>query len=368
VRLALRRSAARLLVQALAVGMLGACAPRPEILEVLPALLADTGLYADPARHVIADDVLAFEPQYPLWTDGATKKRWIRLPPGGSIDARDPDHFVFPVGTRLWKEFSLERRIETRMATLGTDGWHFAAYRWSADERVATLAPECGVAAACESAPGVPYDVPGRADCLACHAAGPAAVLGFTALQLSSDRDPLAPHAQPLPEGAVDLDDLVRLGLVRNLPQRLVDAPPRIQAASPLERAALGYLSANCGMCHSSSSSLAGLGLDLSYSLARPSEKPAIATTLARPSRYRWAGETEPLRVAPAAVDLGVLPRRMSSRHALSRMPPLGTRLPDEEALELVTTWIRTDLASPGAVSTNAFDHCNNTHSRGIPQ
>ena len=355
-------SARRLALQTLAVATLGAAAAFVSggPLDEIPEHLVDTGLYSDIASHAIAKGVLAFEPQYPLWTDGATKRRWIRIPPGTSIDASDPDHLVFPVGTRLWKEFSFGRRVETRFLLLATDGkWKFATYVWSADERRAALAPERGVRAACESAPGVPYDVPGRADCLACHAAGSKSVLGFTALQLSSDRDPLAPHAQPVPADAVDLGEFVRRGLVRNLPERFVQTPPRIVAATPRERAALGYLNANCGMCHSSAGTLAGLGLDLSYSLADSGKAPAIDTTLERPSRFRCASDGDPLRIAPSAPELGVLPRRMASRQPLSQMPPLGTHLCDADALELVTEWIREDLAR--RVTTNSSDLHRNT-------
>jgi len=354
--------ARRLALQALAVAALAAVgalvsgAPLDEV----PERLEDTGLYSDFEARRIARDVLAFEPQYPLWTDGAAKRRWIRLPPGTSIDASDPDHLVFPVGTRLWKEFSFERRIETRFLLLASDGkWRFATYAWSADERSATLAPERGVPAAAESAPGVPFDIPGRSDCLACHAAGPNTVLGFTALQLSEDRDPLAPHAQPLPAEAVDLGELVRRGLVRNLPERFVQTPPRIAAASPRERAALGYLSANCGMCHSREGALAGLGLDLSYSLAGSAQAPAIDTALERPSHFRCPGDSDPRRISPSCSDLGVLPRRMASRQPLSQMPPLGTHLRDAEALALVTAWIRGDLAR---VTTTASTLTHNTN------
>ena len=43
------------------------------------------------------------------------KRRWISLPPGSAIDASDPDAWAFPVGTRLWKEFSFGgQRVETR--------------------------------------------------------------------------------------------------------------------------------------------------------------------------------------------------------------------------------------------------------------
>jgi hypothetical protein len=308
--------------------------------------LADTGLYADLATQTLADGVLPYEPQYPLWTDGAAKRRWIRLPPGASIDATDPDRFVFPIGTRLWKEFAFEQRVETRFLERLADGtWRFATYRWSEDGKSAVLAPERGVPAAAESAPGVPFDIPSRVDCLACHAAGPNTVLGFTALQLSSDRDPLAPHAVPPSADSVDLDDLVRRGLVVNLPERFVEEPPRIEASSPRERAVLGYLSANCGMCHSSTDALAGLGLDLSYSLAPRAARPAIATTVDRPSRFRWPSDCSPLRIATSAPEASVLSRRMASRQQLSQMPPLGTHLRDDDALALVTAWIREDLS-----------------------
>src|SRR4051812_19214908 len=88
-----------------------------------PAHLRDTGLYADAAMTSVAPGILPFSPQYPLWTDGAAKRRWIRLPPGATIDASRADAWEFPVGTKLWKEFSFGgRRAETRMIERLADG------------------------------------------------------------------------------------------------------------------------------------------------------------------------------------------------------------------------------------------------------
>src|SRR6185503_3350038 len=156
------------------------------------------------------------------------------------------------------------------------------------------------------------------------------------------------------------LDELVRRGLVLDLPERFLATPPRIEASSPRERAALGYLNTNCGICHSGSSTLAGLDFDLSYSLADPARKPAVETALERPSRFRCPGDDDPRRIAPSAPDLGVLPRRMASRQPHAQMPPLGTRLRDAEALALVTDWIREDLAPAQRVT---IDQTNPTHS-----
>lgn len=95
--------------------------------------------------HEIAPDVLAFRPQFPLWSDGAEKHRWISLPPGGVIDTHDMDHWSLPQGTRIWKEFAREgHRIETRvLAKIGpTDSdWAMQSYIWNADETEATAAP-----------------------------------------------------------------------------------------------------------------------------------------------------------------------------------------------------------------------------------
>src|SRR5678815_800394 len=203
-----------------------------------PSRLADTGLYADPGARTLARGVRTWTPQYPLWSDGATKRRWILLPPGRSIDAADPDAWVFPAGTRLWKEFSFDgRRVETRYMERRADGsWIYATYRWTPDGSEAVLAPVTGVPAAVRLAGGSVHDLPSTGDCEACHAAGRTPVLGFSALQLSPDRDPLAPHREEIPTDAVDLASAVRTAMVRRLPRALLERPPRIQASSDVAR------------------------------------------------------------------------------------------------------------------------------------
>jgi mono/diheme cytochrome c family protein len=320
-------------------------APRANAGELAdpPERLAETGLYADFAARRVAPDVLAFSPQYPLWTDGAAKRRWIRLPQGSAIDASDVDQWVFPAGTQLWKEFAFERTVETRYMQLGHDGrWSYATYVWSADGRDATLAPELGLRGACESGGGARHDIPGRLDCLACHAGTPNEVLGFSALQLSSDRDPQAPHATQPEPGSVDLAALVERGLVRNLPQEFIERAPRIVAATERERAALGYLHGNCASCHNARGPLANLELDLSVTLARTDElAPALRTTLEVPARFQGAA---PLRIAAGAPERSLLLQRLSTRNPLLQMPPLGTHLVDSQAVALLTQWIELDL------------------------
>ena len=182
--------------------------------------------------------------------------------------------------------------------------------------------------------------IPGTTDCKACHEAQPSPVLGFTALQLSADRDPGAPHAQQAAQAEVQLEDLRDRGLVRGLPPQLRSSPPRIATGSADERAALGYLHANCGICHNRHGPLSGIGLDLLQSVAEgpASVERTRASALAVRALRPLAGAE--VRLQPGKPEHSVLFRRMGARDAMDQMPPLGTERPDRDALALVERWI----------------------------
>lgn len=309
----------------------------------LPEHLRDTGLY-EPGSMTVRTENLPFSPQYPLWSDGASKRRWIYLPPGTSIDAVDPDAWEFPRGTRLWKEFSHGRAIETRYIERRADGsWQFASYIWNADGNDAVLAPAGGIEHMKSSAaPGGHYSIPARTDCLACHEGGGARVLGFSALQLSPDRDPFAPHAEPKRSDELDLTTLIARGLIRNLPQTLLDLAPRINARSATERAALGYLHANCGHCHNAVGPLASLDMVLAQSALTSNNSSAqvLRSVVNTPSEFRPQGHAL-MRITPGNPNSSVLALRMGSRNPIEQMPPLGTQLIDDEGMALITRWIQ---------------------------
>jgi hypothetical protein len=253
---------------------------------------------------------------------------------------------VFPRGTKLWKEFAHEgKRVETRYIERGLDGsWRFATYIWNEAGTEAVLAPERGIAALpVRAAPQGRYAVPARTDCLACHGSTAVPVLGLSALQLSPDRDPLAAHAQAIRAGQLDLRGLVARGWLRGLPRALLDQPPRIAASTPVERAALGYLHANCGHCHNTSDSRVPLRLTLAQRAADPAAAHAevLRSALGAASRYQPPdGDGAAVVVAPGNAQASVLALRMQSRHPQVQMPPLGTSLADAEGLALVHRWI----------------------------
>jgi hypothetical protein len=313
--------------------------------EPLPQHLSATGLFAPSSTRLVAD-VMAFAPQYPLWSDGTRKRRWILLPPGTVIDASRVDAWEFPVGTKVWKEFGYGRAIETRLIERVASGsWRFATYVWNADGTDAVLAPEDGVVVAASDAPGGRYAVPSRNDCVACHEGPAVPVLGFTALQLSPDRDPLAPHAEPRRAGHVDLASLVAQGVLRGLPSELLAAPPRIDAPTPTARAALGYLHGNCGHCHNAAGALTGLELVLAQLAGRDahSAERTLESLLGQSSRFRAHGSAATQRIA-AGQGGSVLTLRMKTENPLARMPPLGVQVVDSEGVALIERWIANDL------------------------
>lgn len=308
----------------------------------LPQHLRDTGLHAD--------DVLSFSPQYPLWSDGADKRRWFRLPRGQRIDASQPDAWRFPPGTQLWKEFAYDGRpVETRYIERLPDGsWRYAAYLWNEDGSDAVLAPERGIAALpVRAAPGGRYTIPARTDCIACHGSTAVPVLGLSALQLSPDRDPLAAGAAPRRDADLDLRGLVERGALRGLPAALLAQPPRIPAATPVERAALGYLHGNCAHCHNTSGAQAPVDLTLAQRSVGSSAglHDVLRSAVEAAGRYRPRGAAPGAQViVPGDAEASVLALRMRSRDPQVQMPPLGTRFPDPEGLALVSRWINEDL------------------------
>ena len=314
----------------------------------VPQRLADTGLYDAGVSGAIDPRNRSFSPQYPLWTDGMSKRRWIYLPPGGSIDGRDEDAWVLPVGTKLWKEFSFNgRRVETRMLwKVADDRWELATYAWNEDGTDATLAPADGIPGVVEVAPGRRHTIPSRADCAACHGTKRSGPLGFNALQLSPDRDPNAINGEPLKEGMLTLKELVDERLLTGGRADLVTNAPRIRTAAPETRAVLGYLSTNCGVCHNGNGEIAAMGPTI-RTRDLLTDGDAVARSLAG-HRTKWqlpgAEDGTTVLVTPGAPDLSAIIARMRSRSPSSQMPPLGTVVRDQQAVDAVTRWVAAAL------------------------
>lgn len=293
--------------------------------------LQETGLCDDPGCDTISAGVLAYTPTSQLWSDTAAKRRWIKLPAGTQIDTTDMDYWQFPIGTKLWKEFTRDGvRVETRLIQkIGplSDDWFYTPYIWNAAGDLATSTP-MGM----DDAVGTPHDVPSRAECKQCHDRLDGSVLGFSAIQLS--------HAPAL--GEVALDDLVGMGLLTTIP--VGPAPDYFQVpGTAAERDVLGYMNANCGHCHNPTSdvfeSITDIDLRLRVGLLTSVDvTPAWVSTINQTASPPVNGAL--LVVHPQDLADSVLYQRFITTNPGQHMPKLGSEMTDPAGQLLIETWI----------------------------
>jgi hypothetical protein len=305
------------------------------VIDAAPASLDLTGLYtsASAAPDDVAPYVREFTPRYPLWSDGATKRRWIYLPPCTQIDTSDMDHWQFPVGTRFWKEFTVaggsgDGRVETRFIHRygpGANDWLFAAYQWdqvgSPTAGNTTYVPG-GVA----NANGTTHDIPSQSDCTNCHGKLPEHILGFGAIELS------APSSGGV---GVSLQSLGSEGLLTVSAPNGFDPPGDATA-----QAGLGYLHANCGICHNAyftptSPPAPRMRLLVGQTTVTGTD---TYTTLANvPTQNpQFAGHD---RIEPGDHTTSTVIERMLTR-GTGQMPPIASEIPDPTGVDAVSAFI----------------------------
>jgi hypothetical protein len=289
--------------------------PDAEILpSALPELLSATGLYSDFAAKTVNPRLVEFAPNNVLWSDGAQKLRWYQLPTGGVIDSSDMNHWLLPVGTKLFKEFSLDgKRLETRLIwRVGDTGNRerdtlLASYVWLDDESDAVLA-----LAGAQNVRGTEHDVPDADTCWKCHVSEPGRSLGLSALQL---------------------------GDVSALPLSVQPSDPTPFAAP---NAALGYLHANCGHCHNPNGSAwvnSSMVLRLDVEERDATANKIVQTTVGVPIQ-QWLNHGFAERIVAGDPDASAIYYRMSQRAMNVQMPQLATEKTDPAGLALVRAWI----------------------------
>jgi len=295
--------------------------PRPTYVH-----LSETGIFDDVAAKHVSPDLLAFEPTHKLWSDAATKRRWVRLPPGTQIDTSDMDHWVFPVGTKFFKEFSLggvllETRLIERYGTGPEDYW-FGAFVWNADGTDAVFAADGQ-----NDINGTMHDAPKQKDCGLCHRGDVGRVLGLSAIQMSRTTTPPA------------MPELVAMGLLSHPPDDPHGYPAPGDAATS---AALGYLHANCGHCHNENGAAwPDTQMVLRLVVAdRDAATSGVEQSIVGKNITYWRGGAITLRVDPGAPEMSGVFVRMSARGNMDQMPPLATEIVDPTGLDLVHQWI----------------------------
>jgi glucose/arabinose dehydrogenase len=326
--------------------------------STLPPLLSQVGAFEDLAALTPSPDLIGYQVQSPLWSDGANKRRWILPPDPAALPAGSPPAkigfaangpYTFSEGTVFVKHFELalderqpeqRHRLETRFLVAGHGGYYGVSYKWNADGTDAepvldSQIEELDVTQADGSVRHQSYFYPSPSDCLVCHNAEAGSVLGVRTAQLNGallDPDTGSEQNQLLTwseRGLLDtpidpstLDSLPRLA-------NLDDA-----TRSPEDRVR-SYLDSNCSMCHGVlpnirahwdaryQTPLAAQGL-IDGPLEGEAELPAAARV-----------------ITPNDPQLSAIYLRDGSNDPDLRMPPLGRQTIDQSYLNLLQTWIQ---------------------------
>jgi len=282
----------------------------------LASRLSDVGLYSDVASRTPNADLIDYEPNFELYSNGLAKERLAYLTE--PIDAADPHAWVFSTGSLLSKTFVAGGSpVETRLLFKTTEGWDYALYVWNeaatdAELRVGNW-PEEKLSVAVDGGT-IPHTLPARLDCRTCHETSEestgTAVLGVSAYQV---------------------DDALSGSAAFTEPPAIVEVAGRSSAESE----AFGYFVGNCVSCHTG-----GDATNASFSLY---PEVAIANTVNQETQSETG---EGIRVVPGDPATSVLyitvvlARDPDYALPFKAMPSVGVDLSDPAAEPILRQWI----------------------------
>ena len=308
-----------------------------------PALLSDTGVFADLAGLTPAAGFIEYDLNHPFWSDGTLKRRWIAVPDGETVSFSATGPWSFPIGTVIVKHFEIaltegdpnsQRRLETRLLVHRNDGWQGFTYRWNGAETDADLltgreTESITVTLAGGGTEDQLYEYPARTDCLACHTEAAGFVLGVRTRQLNrAFAYPAATDNQLRSWNNVDL-----FGSDIGAADGYEAYPALTDTAVAADVRARAYLAVNCAQCHQPGGP-APTALDFRFDTAL-----ADMNALDVVPGAGDLGATDARIIAPGARDRSVLWLRMSTLDG-NRMPSPGSHKVDEAAVEVIGNWI----------------------------
>ena len=325
-----------------------------------PQKLSQTGCVNPSDPKMLANSVVYYEVNSPLWSDGANKERGLALPMGGKIhvkncsaepgscpatrDVADDGRWLLPVGTVLVKSFLFDGKfLETRLLVHHeADTWIGYTYKWDEAQTDATIVVAEGDRVSFATGQRtVDWRYPSRDDCMKCHLKGVGFALGLETAQLNRTVG-----------GTNQIDRLANLGafdgaLVKPYKAPLV-APYPSEVGSPpasatIAERATSYLHANCGFCHRTDDEI-----DCQYD-------PCLDLRSGLPLASRNVCNVMPVKgtfdvanaktVVPGQPDQSILRLRMAqppddAQGKHGRMPAIASYVVDQMGVDLITSWI----------------------------
>ncbi len=307
-----------------------------------PTTLSAIGAFKNLDTLEQEDGIIPYETNVSFWSDHAIKQRWVSIP-NQTVSYSQDQPWDFPQGSIWIKHFELEttrgdpatrKRVETRFLVKTDTGAYGISYQWNDNETEATLVPEEGVNIDFQiQENGNPVNqtwrIPSRSECMQCHTAVAGYALSFNSRQLNRTQQV---------EGSTRnfLEYLGDIGILDTEISNTQSLPRFYQAgdeSATLESRVRSYLSVNCVSCHQPG------GIAPNTWDARP-QLSLEQTKLINGLVTDDGGNANRRLVVRGNSDLSVMLSRIQATHGFTRMPPLATNAADQEAIDLVASWI----------------------------
>jgi uncharacterized repeat protein (TIGR03806 family) len=301
--------------------------------------LSDYGFFKGTLKEQIpSDGVVLYTLNSPLFSDYASKLRFVKLPVGQTVSYNPDSVLQFPVGTAIVKTFYYpidernpkkgRRLMETRVLLHEAKGWVALPYIWNKEQTDAVLevaggSDQVSWIDGAGKKQSFEYQVPNMNQCKGCH-------------ERSGEMTPIGPSVRQLNDG-YQLQNWSTTGLLKGLPKDHIPALVNYSDASAsLDDRVKAYLDINCAHCHNPTGPARSSGLYLTWD---SKDRTAYGFFKAPVAAGRGSGNLS-FDIVPGKPEQSILHYRMASRDPGVMMPELGRQLTHHEGVELVRSWI----------------------------
>ncbi len=314
----------------------------------VPQTVSASGLFSDMATRTPAPGIIPYGVNSVLWSDGASKTRFIALPGQAQIEFSADGIWQFPPNAVLVKNFYIDLEVdnpetrhivETRFLVKRGEAeeWDGFSYMWDLAGEDAVLLEEAATQSYFVADPEAEdgfreyvHFYPGPEDCALCHTRPAGYVLGLNTGQMNGTYDY---------DGLVDnqLRTLNHIGLfTEDIGEEYAGFPKWADPTDeslPLEDRGRAYLAANCSHCHRPNVVSRAI-LDLRH------ETPMEETnTIGWVPSLGMLDTEEGFVISPGDAENSTLYLRLLT-FTSNRMPPVASSIIDPAGSQLIRRWI----------------------------
>ncbi|MEY2792201.1 MAG: hypothetical protein RJA76_193 [Bacteroidota bacterium] len=317
--------------------------------QSIPEKLSDYQFFKGEIKHLVPNEgVIPYDLNSTLFSDYASKIRFMVIPKGKKIPYNDESVLDFPEGSILIKNFyypinetnpELGRKIiETRLLIHESTGWKAYPYVWNEEQTDAILEiTGASIPVKFKNQTNhlidFTYEVPNINQCKGCH-------------EVNGKMSPIGPSARQLNKlyssnysTKNQVTELKEKGLLDISNEELKEIPQManyLNQNESLDKRAKAYLDINCAHCHNPSGPAKNSGLNLSWNNKDLTSYGYFKSPVAA---GRGSGHLL-YDIQPGKAKQSILHYRMNSNDPGIMMPELGRKLIHKEGVELIKEWI----------------------------